>query len=416
MQQWVAEVAYDTNRGPKRARESYFLPSIDDVRHEIAKNGGYVLSIRAHERSPLERLLARSSWWQVQLLRGIQFRSTATSPGVALWRIIQAETNPMRQNILAPAREALARGLGVIDALKSLRIFDHSTIAILAASERSNKLQEGIPHAIHSVTQKRKNTRAIAGTLSWLAIDVVSIVQSLFWGKGMVLKWFRGNAPTAPDELARYTRVVNNLELLWDSLILISFASGFLMCWAVFSYWINKGKTDWPTARVVRKIPLIGAYMRDLGFADSMMAASRMLRGLVPIDDALKQSAEATNVPEVSRYWESAAKELERGVVLGAALDREPLSRNERLELASLSDLSQVATVLESVSEMRSMAAKTKHSLIVWAAFGLTGVFLAIAFGSTIYALTVMNMSLDGMMTGLMGDAAGGALGGGGGE
>ena len=165
MQQWVAEVAYDTPSGPKRVQESYYLPSVDDVRMAISKNGGYPLMIRAHERSSLERLLARSTWWQVQLLRGIQFRSTATSPGVALWRIIQAETNPMRQNILAPAREALARGLGAIDALKALRIFDHGTIAILAASERANKLQEGIPHAIHSITQKKKNTRAIMGTM-----------------------------------------------------------------------------------------------------------------------------------------------------------------------------------------------------------------------------------------------------------
>jgi type II secretory pathway component PulF len=402
MQQWVVEVAYDTTSGPRKVVESHYMPTPEDVRASIAKAGGYVLSIRPHERSSMERLLARSSWWQVQLLRGIQFRSTSTSPGVALWRIIQMETNPMRQNILAPAREALARGMGVIDALKALRIFDHGTLAILAASERANKLQEGIPHAIHSITMKRRNTRAIVGTMSWLAIDVVSIVQSLFWGKDMVLGWFRGNAPEKPDELEKYTKVVNNLELTWDVLIWLAFGFGAFMCWAIFSYWINKGKTDWPTARVVRKIPLIGAYLRDLGFADSMMAAARMLRGLVPINDALKQSSEATTVPEVADYWTSASRDLERGVMLGAAMDRAPLTRSERLELASLSDLGQVATVLESIAEMRQAAAKTKHSLIVWIAFGLTGVFLAIAFGSAIYALTVMNMSMDSMMGGLM--------------
>lgn len=402
MQQWVVEVAYDSTGGPKKVVESHYMPTPDDVRAAISKRGGYVLSIRPHERSPLERLLARSAWWQVQLLRGIQFRSTSTSPGVALWKIIQMENNPMRQNILAPAREALARGMGVIDALKALRIFDHGTIAILAASERANKLQEGIPHAIHSITQKRRNTRAIIGTMSWLGIDVITIVQSLFWGKGMVLDWFRGNAPDNPDELEKYTRVVNNLELTWDILIYTAFAMGAFMCWAIFSYWINKGKNDWPTARAVRKIPLIGAYLRDLGFADSMMAAARMLRGLVPINAALQQSSEATTVPEVADYWTSASRDLERGVMLGAAMDRPPLTRSERLELASLSDLAQVATVLESIAEMRSAAAKTKHSLIVWVAFGLTGVFLAIAFGSAIYALTVMNMSMDSMMGGLM--------------
>ncbi|HEY8190979.1 MAG TPA: type II secretion system protein [Alphaproteobacteria bacterium] len=402
MQQWVAEIAYDSPTGAKRTVESFYLPTVDDVRFEIAKKGGYVLAIRAHERSPLERLLARSTWWQVQLLRGIQFRSTSTSPGVAMWKIIQAETNPMRQNILAPAREALARGLGVIDALKALKIFDHGTIAILAASERANKLQEGIPHAIHSITQKKKNTRAIAGTMAWLGFDVISIVQALFWGKDMVLGWFRGNAPTDPAELDKYLRVVGNLELTWNILIGVSFASGLLMVWAVISFWLNKGKTDWPTARVVRRIPLIGAYLRDLGFADSMMAAARMLRGLVPINDTLRQSSEATTVPEVARYWINASTYLERGVMLGAALDHPPLNRAERLELASLSDLAQVATVLESIAEMRSASAKTKHALIVWLAFGLTGVFLAIAFGSAIYALTVMNMSMDSMMGGLM--------------
>lgn len=402
MQQWVAEIAYDTTSGPKRAVESYYMPTVEDVRQAVSKKGGYVLSIRPHERSPLERLMSRSTWWQVQLLRGIQFRSNSTSPGVALWRIIQAETSPMRQNILAPAREALSRGLGVIDALKALNAFDRGTIAILAASERANKLQEGIPHAIQSITQKRRNTRAIVGTMSWLAIDVVTIVQSLFWGRGMVLKWFRDNAPTDPEELERFERVVDNLALTWDVLIATAFGLGAFMAWAVISFFLNKGKQDWPTARIVRKIPMIGAYLRDLGFADSMMAAARMLRGLVPISQTLEQSSEATNVPEVAAYWIAANKELENGVGLGVALDRQPLTRSERLELASLSDLGQVATVLESIAEMRASSAKTKHALIVWIAFALTGVYLALAFGSAIYALTVMNMSMDSMMGGLM--------------
>ncbi len=402
MQQWIAEIAYETTSGPKKVTETFFLPSVDDVRDAVTKKGGYPLFIREHKRSSIERLLARSTWWQVQLLRGIQFRSTSTSPGVALWKIIQAEDNPRRQNILAPAREALARGLGVIDALKALNVFDHGTLAILAGSERANRLVEGIPHAIHSITQKKKNSRAIMGTLSWLAFDVFSIVSSLWAGKDMVLGYFRDNPPTEPDALEKFERVVGNLELTWDTLIFTSVASGVFMAWCMFSYFMNRGKKDWPTARVVRKIPLIGGYLRDLAFADSMFAAARMLHGLVPINDTLEQSAEASSAPDVAQYWLISKKDLERGVNLGAALDREPLRRNERLELASLSDLDQVATVMESIAEMREHAAKTKHKLIVWIAFALTGVFLVLAFGSAIYALTVMNMSMDSVMGGLM--------------
>lgn len=402
MQQWIAEIAYETTSGPRKVTESFYLPTQEDVRTAIIQKGGYVLAIRPHERSPMERMLARSTWWQVQLLRGIQFRSTSTSPGVALWKIIQAENNPRRQNILAPAREALARGLGVIDALKALNIFDHGTLAILAGSERANRLVEGIPHAIHSITQKRKNAAAIMGTMGWLAFDVFSIVTSLWAGKDMVLKWFRDNPPTDPEELEKFNTVVGRLGLTWDVLIWISVGSGIFMAWTVFSYWNNRGKKDWPTARIVRKIPLIGGYLRDLSFADSMAAAARMLRGMVPIGDTLEQSEEASGAPEVAEYWRESRIDLNRGVNLGAALDRSPLTRSERLELASLSDLGQVATVMESIAEMRSQAAKTKHKMIVWIAFLLTGVFLAIAFGSAIYALTVMNMSMDSMMGGLM--------------
>ena len=402
MQQWVAEIAYDTGAGPKKVTESFYLPSVEDVRSAVVKKGGYVIKIRPHERSPLERLLARSTWWQVQLLRGIQFRSTATSPGVALWKIIQAETNPRRQNIMAPAREALARGLGVIDALKALNVFDHGTLAILAGSERANRLVEGIPHAIHSITQKKKNAAAIMGTMGWLAFDVFSIVSALWAGKPMIIGWFRENPPTEPEELERFTTVVGRLELTWDVLIYSSVGFGVFMAWCIFSYWINRGKKDWPTARIVRKIPLIGGYLRDLAFADSMSAAARMLRGLVPINDTLQQSSEASSAPDVTQYWEESMVDLGRGVSLGSALDRAPLTKSERLELAALSDLDQVATVMESISEMRSQAARTKHKMIVWIAFLLTGVFLAIAFGSAIYALTVMNMSMDSMMGGLM--------------
>ncbi|MBI1300869.1 MAG: type II secretion system protein [Alphaproteobacteria bacterium] len=402
MQQWLAEIAYETTSGPKKVSETFYLPTREDVREAITKKGGYCLVVRPYSRSPLERILARSTWWQVQLLRGIQFRSTSTSPGVALWKIIQSETNPRRQNILAPAREALSRGLSVIDALKALHIFDHGTIAILAGSERANRLAEGIPHAIQSITQKRKNTRAVVGTMSWLGFDVFSIVSSLWAGKDMVLGWFRDNKPSDQQEREKFDYVVNNLELTWDILIWTAVAAGAFMTWCILSFWLNRGKKDWPTARVVRRIPLIGAYLRDLAFADSMVAAARMIEGRVPIDDTLEQSADASASPEVAEYWRSASIDLGRGVGLGAALDREPLTRSERLEIAGLSDLGQVATVMESIAEMRSASAKTRHKLIVWIAFGLTGVFLALAFGSAIYALTVMNMSLDSMVGGLV--------------
>lgn len=402
MQQWVVEFAIENTSGTKVMTESFYMPTVQDVRDEIAKRGGYVLTIRPHKRPVIERWLARSAWWQVQLLRGIHFRSNVTSPGVALWKLIQAESDPRRQNILAPAREALSRGLSVIDALKALQIFDRGTLAILAASDKSNKLQEGMLQAIQNITQKKKNRRAIIGTMSWIGFDIFSIVQGMLWGKGRIIGWFRENVPQDEATAAKYLEVVGNLELLWTVLTSLAIGlAGFLM-WVIFSFWRNKGKRDWPTARIVRKIPLVGKYMVDLSFADSSSAAARMLKGNVDIADVMYQAGEASDVPEVSAYWHQASEELARGVGLGTALDREPLTRGERMELAGIADLGQVATVMESISEMRQQSAKTRHSFIVWAAFAFSGIFLVIAFGSAIYALTVMNMSMDSMMSEFM--------------
>jgi type II secretory pathway component PulF len=402
MQQWIATYAVETRTGPKKMSRTFYLPTIQDVRQVIAQEGGYVLSVRPHDRSVFERILARSSWWQVQLLRGIQFRSNITSPSVALWRLIDAESNPRSQNILAPAREALARGLGVIDALKALQMFDHSTLAILGASERSNRLHEGIPQAIRNITEKRKNVAKIAGTLAWIGFDLLSIVQGLQMGRGMILGWFRKNSPNDPEAAAQFNHTVDNLETLWTVLLWFAYAATAFLVWAIASFWLNRGKRDFLAAKLVRKVPMVGAYLRDLAFADSMMAASRMIRGNVAIPDALQQSAEASNVPEVCNFWLAAYEDLSRGISLGAAMDRAPLTRSERMEIMTVSDLTQIATVLESIADIRAQSAKTKNSLIVWGAFIFTGLYLLVAFGSAIYALQLMNFSMDSMMDQMM--------------
>lgn len=384
MQQWLAEIAYDTTSGTKRKTETFYLPTIDDVREAVHKRGAYVLKVRPYQRSTVERYIAKSPWWQIQLLRGIHFRSTNSSPSIALWQLIDAETNPTRQNILAPAREALSQGLGAIDALKSLNIFDHGTLAILSASERANKLSEGIPHAIESIVQRRKNARALTGTILWLSALLFIVTKIIFWGGSLVPDWFAQNTPANPQDLAQYNQALEQLQQIWNLLIIPSLMFGGFMFWCIFSFWYNRGRADFPTAKIVRRIPLIGPYLRDLGFSDSMSAAARMIRGHVPIADTLKIASQSTNSPDVSRYWLSCLEDLNRGLSLGATLDREPLNRVERMELSSLSDLHQVATVMENISEMRLGMSKTKHSLIIWVALALSGLYLFTAFSSAL--------------------------------
>jgi hypothetical protein len=240
--------------------------------------------------------------------------------------------------------------------------------------------------------------------MTWIAFDLVSILQGMFWGKDFILKFFRKNMPTDPEKLEEYTNIVDNLELLWNVLIWIAIAACVFLGWIVFSFWINKGKKDWPTARIVRKIPLIGSYLTDLGLAETFKAVALMLSAKVRIADALKLASNSTTIPQVAKFWHDSLDDLSRGITLGMALNRPPLTQAERMELANISDIGHVATVMDSIGDMRATSGKGKSHTIVMVAFLLSGVYLAIAFGSSIYALTIMNMGMDAIMGDVMGD------------
>jgi type II secretory pathway component PulF len=408
MRQWVAEYAVDTSSGARTRHDTLYANNADDVRRIISQKGGYVMSVREHKVQGLQRVFARSLNTQIQILRGIQFRSSNCPPSIALWRLIESETDPKKQNILAPAREALSRGLGVMDALKALNMFEPGTLAILAASERSNRLQEGIPHTIEHMLEKKRNSKKIMAMAGWLGFDLVSVTQAMFFGKDLVIGHLEKSKPKDPVELEKYMETVNNLELLWVVLVWISVLATAFFGWVMFSFWYNRGKTDWPTARIVRRIPLIGGYLRDMAFADAFYAAGLMLKAKVPIADVMKQTAESSTSPEVKIYWRTVFEDLSRGIGLGQAMARHPMSVSERSELMAVSDLRHIPTVVDSISENRAMMAKTKGNQIVMGALFGTGIYLAIAFGSSVYALSVLNMGMDSMMSDVLG--SGGAF------
>jgi hypothetical protein len=70
--------------------------------------------------------------------------------------------------------------------------------------------------------------------------------------------------------------------------------------------------------------------------------------------------------------------------------------------------MSQVATVLESISDIRIEKSNSKYKMIVLGAFIFMSFYLLLAFGSAIFALQLMNVSTDSMMEQAMGGLAGG--------
>jgi type II secretory pathway component PulF len=402
MQQWEICYAIERPGGCQTLTETMFAQNEPEIRHIIHKKGGYVIRIHPRAQNFLEQMMRKSSMMQNYLLQGMQFRSHTAPPAVALWRLVESETNPKRQQILAPARESLQRGLGVIDALKSLNIFDHSTLTLLAASERSNTLSTGIEEVMLHTQAKRKAKRQLWATLSWVGFDLIATIQTLWVGRDKAIGFFKDNAPGQGVDLEHYSNTVDNLELLWNSLLVLALIATIGTGWAIFSFWFNRNKDDWPTARMVGRLPLFGRYMEDLSVGNSMHACAMMLKAKVPVADCLKQAATAANFYTVKKLWNQALLELGKGVHLGQALARPPLLLQERLELNSVANLDHVVTVMNSMAEIRGLMAAQKSRMIIMGLFIGSAMYLMIAIGSFIYALSLLNVSMDNSLNQMM--------------
>lgn len=402
MKQWTAEVVVEhADGGSHIEKRSFYLPTAQDVRTAVAQKGGQVITITEQKRGVFERILARSSWFQLHLLRQIKFSSDTVSPAVAFSRIIENETDAYRQHILAPARDIIERGLGIIDALKALRIFDAGVMSVLSAADKANNLKDGIPHAIKMIVDKGKAQRQIMLTIGWLAFDLFTVITGIIFGRDMIFGFLDDLKPTNAEKAAQYENAVYWVSVTWDVLLYIAYIATAFGSWLVLSSIWNRGKPDYLAARITRKIPLIGHYLRDLGFADSMMAAARMIEGGVRIDETLKETSETTTLPEIKRYWNKVREEVQKGVNIGQALDRDPLSRMERLEMLSVSKLDQLSSTFLHIADLRQERAKMKHAMIFWLALIGTGAYLFIAVASALYVVSLMGMSIESVMGGL---------------
>lgn len=402
MKLWNVRYAVTLPGGHVSVREEdFYLPSQDEVRRVLRAKGLWPIKITERKQDMFEWMDVRSAAWQIQLLRALRFQSATTSAGTALLNIIEGETDPRRRLAFLPTRSVLKGGGSFSEALRQLKLMDAATMSIIMAGERAGDLKSVIVHAIQHVDEKGKQMKLVMGALGWLSFDIFSIISTI-WGAQFTfipyLKTSGNKSSTDPVAAKKFNDAIETVSIINYSLMVITLGGAAAIAAIGMIFWKNSHKADHYASRMISKLPLISSYMHDATMHDTTKLMSRLLKGNVPLDEALKILIDSCIEPITRNYWRECLSRVMAGVDTAKALARPPLTKQESDQLRSIQSLEQLSEVFESISEERHSMAKTGQKKIMMFGVILTMVLFGAVVLTMIYLLSIQNQGfMDSM-------------------
>lgn len=378
------------------ATQSFFLPDQASVRHELIRDGLTPISIEQRRLHWWEKEIV-SKEYRLSFLRAIAFHvKTGLSAGRSLELVIEGEENERLRVDLEPALEVLKRGGGFVPALRMLNFFDRATLAILEAGERTGALPSSIQSAVQYLESRNASWKLMIGAFSWMFIDFTTVISMLFAMQFQALPWLEKNGIESKDPQAVQafndalnTAYILNGTLLWSATLVTVFLTILIGVYVFIPAY--RDKVD----QMMTKVPFLGAAIEHGAMATTASIVSRMLRGFVRLTDAAEVAASATISVRVANLWHGARARMLNGLRPGQALNAEPLTKSERLTISAHQDATQLADVLQAVSERREeMATKSRRQLIVYT------FYISLLYGAAgvLVALWVLWIQNQGMM------------------
>jgi type II secretory pathway component PulF len=375
--------------------EDFYLPDVQSVRRALRAKG--VWPVRIYELKPplFEWMDVRSRDWQLQLLRAIRFQSATASAGTALLNIIEGETDPRRRLAFLPTRTVLKGGGSFSEALRELKLMDAATMAIITAGERAGDLKGVVQHAIEHVEQKGSQYKTIIAALSWLSFDIISVIGSIWGTQFGFIPYLQaqGTKSNDPVALAKFEHGIKLVSWINGTMLVVTTFAILFGAFLVISYWFNRHKPDHFTSRLMMKLPLFSSYLRNVSLEDTCKLITRLLRGKVPLAEALAIILESTVEPAAHLYWKESRDRIMAGVEPARALSRWPLLKAERDQIVTIQSVDQLAEVYEAIASERMIMAKADQRRVVKLGIFLLMFLSGITVLTTIYLLMLQNQT-----------------------
>jgi type II secretory pathway component PulF len=371
MKLWNVRYAVQNAGGTVNVKEEdFFLPSPTDVRRTLRAKGCYLIKIRERKPAMFEWMDVRSAAWQLQLLKALRFQSSTSSTGTALLNIIEAETDHRKRLAFLPTRSVLKGGGSFSEALKQLKLLDAATMAIIIAGERAGDLKGVVQQAISHVEEKGKQMKLVMAAMGWLSFDIVSIISTIWGAQFTFIPYLKNSSNKSTHDkvaAAKFEQALMIVSTINFTLMIVTIGGAVGLALLAMSFWKNRHNPNHWTSRMVAKLPIISPYLRDTNMHDSCRLIARLLRGSVPLDEAIRIIRDSSIEPTVRGYWDTCLDRLMAGVDTAKALARAPLLRAEQDQVRSIQSVDQLSEVFESISEERKGAAKNGQRKIMMA-------------------------------------------------
>jgi type II secretory pathway component PulF len=393
MKLYHARYAQSRPGGVSILEEDFYLPDEHAVRRQLRNKGFYPITIREQKPPMFEWMDVRSRQWQLQLLRALRFQTATASTGTALLNIIEGEQDPRRRLAFLPTRTVLKGGGSFSDALRQLRLMDAATMAIITAGERAGDLKGVIQHAIEHTEEKGKQYKAIMATLSIFSFDIVN-VYSVVWAAqvaGIPYLKNTGSQSKDPAAIAKFNQAIDlasNINM--TILVFLNALIGVIMLLGA-TYWFNRHKPEHFASKVMMKIPVFADYMRCASLTDNFKLMSRLLRGKVPLSEAIDIIYDSTHEPSSRIYWADAKNRIMAGIEPSRALRRWPLIKAEYDQIATIQSVDQLADVFDALAEERHDMSKAYRRRLMVGAVMLAVVVVGAVILNAIFLLWIQN-------------------------
>lgn len=391
-------VYFDEHR--KKQSEDFFSDSVQEIRQQISRLGGTVLSIKEKKHNWWEREFY-SQTYKITFLKSMAMQIRAgSSPGQALSSVIQGESNSAKRVELNSALEMIEKqGRDFSDAIERIDIFDKSILSILKAGERTG-MKKAIDAAIKYLVEVKNGYKQFMVSMIWIGIEFLMAASTPFSIQYYALPWIEQNSLNTKnlEDVAKFkadieTAYIINGIMMWGTVLLVV---GGVLLFILYRTQpsIRKSLDDF-----IVKIPVVGKFIIDGSLSQSFAIASTMLAAKVSFFEVAESLAKMASSSVVRTYWSRVVKRLASTGSTGEALTADGILNKDEVQLLRFhEDSKQLSESLELIAENRSDSAKKNRVLMIGGGFALMMVYIGISMGTALWIYSIYDSALNANM------------------
>ncbi len=253
----------------------------------------------------------------------------------ALEGICEQEENPALSKLLKEIKGDVESGEDFSKALaKHPKYFDQTFIAMIRASEQTGTMGEMLEQASANMLYEMETRRKVRGALAYPgAMLAISVIVTIFLLTYVLPKFAPLFARKNIDLPATTVMLMDMSALLLDHWV--AWIIGAVLLVVGFVMWrrTHQGRVALDWLRI--NSPIVGTMLRKVAISRSIRTLGTMLRGGVPLLDALEISGEVSGNHFFQQTWLRAVNDITQGKRIRDALATSTLFPPTLLQMIS---------------------------------------------------------------------------------